>query len=342
MTLLALHNGGATSDDYEFVPPANSAANGTISGNTWTLPTGQREARLQIRAVDDGDNDDGESVTFVLTSLTGATGWSLGSAIQTVDITDNDGGVIGFAETKSKVREPASGTFIHHVDLSVSGMPATPFNLTINVSGSADFGPDADDDANAVFPVSISSASIENGTVKIPFTIRNDDDPETKEKVVLTIPSENNGLSGSGFSLGANTRHTIVIRANDNIVVFSSGAGTIAEGRATLFDITLSINQPLPAGATASVTLLALHNGGATSDDYEFVPPANSAANGTISGNTWTLPTGQREARLQIRAVDDDDDDNGESVTFVLTSLTGATGWSLGGATQSVNITDDD
>ena len=313
-----------------------------LSPSTVTFQPGETSKVVNLTAAEDDDNFN-ETVAVVLGGdfPDGVRYGEMQSHL--VTIVDNDvEGVVEFVRSRSRVSEPTTGTDIHNVSLSVSRVPAAPFDLAINVSGSAAFGPDADDDANASFPVSISSASIaKNGRVNIPVTIRGDDNHETEETIILTI--DNNGLSGSGFRLGAKTQHAIFIHASDNIIkFFPSGNGIIRESYATSFTINLYIENPLPAGTSARVELSALHSGGATSDDYELVSVADRAANGTVRGNTWTLPTGRRFATIEIRAVNDNIDDDNESVTFALTNLTGARGWSLGSGTQTVNIIDDD
>ncbi|MCY4052316.1 MAG: inverse autotransporter beta domain-containing protein, partial [Hyphomicrobiales bacterium] len=460
VALSAAHEGGATSSDYEFVPPADSSANGTISGNTWTLPTEQREARLQIRAVDDGEDDDDESVTFTLADLTGATGWSLGSAItqtvtitdndeadsaagprtksaiiwgdiftpggdidetiriivnentvqfasgastvaedvvggrhfvrvavdrptqevtlritasggsasdgsdysvdfdsnasvdassgtveipvtivndeiagegdetieltidaregdlpnrwrigsrttHTVTITDDDEGVIGFVETGSRVdSEPANGTSTHNVALAVSKLPASPFNLVINGAGGgggARFGSNANDDANAAPTVTVSSATVSGTTLNIPVTIRADSDSEIDETIVLTIPPNGNGLPASGFSLGANTQHTITIPANDNTIGFASSSDDSLDesDTAATATVTIEIEQQLQTSSVAGIVVA--QSSTVVDSDYSITGTGYDSDTGIL-----TLPANTSSVDLTVTVVDDD------------------------------------
>ncbi|MCY4053298.1 MAG: inverse autotransporter beta domain-containing protein, partial [Hyphomicrobiales bacterium] len=146
---------------------------------------------------------------------------------------------------------------------------------------------------------------------------------------------------GSGNLVHSSDVVRVTIQGHGNTIAFSSDTGSIAEENETSFNITLHIDEPLPAGTDASVTLA--RSGTATDDDYTLSPARGN--NGTLIDDVWTLPTETETATLQITAVDDsDDDDSGpERASFTLTNLTGATGWSLGSATiQHVDITEED
>ncbi|MCY4048702.1 MAG: inverse autotransporter beta domain-containing protein, partial [Hyphomicrobiales bacterium] len=258
-------------------------ASNTVSINT---------AQNPVWSINIHDSDlIGNERTINLTLTAPSVGGLGAQTTHTLTVTpDGDTGTVAFAQGTSSVGEPADadGTITHDVPLTISRVPANPFNLVIEGAGEggdAKFGPSASDDANADSTVSVSSATISGTTLNIPVTIRADSDPEIDEVIVLTIPSGRHGLPPGLFSLGSQLTHRITIPANDNTVAFTSSTGSIAEQNTTSFNITLGINQPLPAGTVASVDLTP--SGTAASNDYTRSPASGN--NGSISGDTWTL-----------------------------------------------------
>ncbi|MCY4031533.1 MAG: hypothetical protein OXF05_05395, partial [Hyphomicrobiales bacterium] len=345
ITLRVAASGGSATvtDDYTVVSMVTIAANDTM-------------AEIPVTIVDDDiAGEINETIELVLTTQDGdlPEGWRLGSrSTHTVTITDDDEGIIQFAETSSTVEELDNGISIGKVNLDVSHMPAVPLLLTITGAGEgadARFGPGVNDDADADTTVSIHSGSIVAGMemISIDVRVRADADAEIDEVIILEIPSgDGNGLSGSGFRPGTNRQHRITIPANDNTVSFAESTGTILEAGMTSFNIVFNINQPLPSGTNAQVVLTAVHNGGTMrGDDYTLAEASGN--NGALVDNdddtwTWTLPTGTGTAALAITAVDDDDNDDNETVTFMLADPTGVTGWAAGSGTLTIDIDDDD
>ena len=245
----------------------------------------------------------------------------------TLTIADNDTGTVQFAETQSRTSEQTAGP--HIVQLEVSGAPTSPFNLVIETGGSARFGPDASDDANAAFPVRINS----EGMFDIQVEIRDDLEPELDEEIVLTIPSGNNGLP-DGFTVGENNNtHTITILLNDNIVSLAEPADArIEEGENA--NIVVEVTQPFLAGVTRPLNLIV----GGNSGDIRFTPGTGTTYDGD-RGILSLLP-GQNRFEFTATANEEDGPELDEEVTFAISEHSQGLpeGWALGTTRQSITI----
>ncbi|MCY4053456.1 MAG: inverse autotransporter beta domain-containing protein, partial [Hyphomicrobiales bacterium] len=300
-------------------------------GSSVTVPVNGRTVNIPVTIIDDSVfGESGETIELTITGP--PDGWALVSpTTHVITITDNDSapsGTFGFAASGNAATASEGDTVSLTVRSTAAPAAGSPISFNWSVSPSGE--------------VATSSGS---GTITAPATsetfdieIVNDTVAETADEITVTLTD---GNASDNFTLNSGTAtHTITIAAEDNTIDFSSNTGTIAEQNTTSFNITLRINQPLPAGTVASVDLTP--SGTAASNDYTRSPASGN--NGSISGDTWTLPTGTGTATLEITAVADGvDEADPERVTFTLENLTGATGWSLGSATtQHVDISDAD
>ena len=310
---------------------ADGSATWDAAADTFTIGENGTSATLRMAFAGDGDFI---TDTYTLNLAEGAgfpsgEGWGISGASLVLVVEDPRPNVVGFA-TGNPVTVDEGDTITLTATVS-GGDPgvALPLGWSLTDSGD-DIGTDS---GSATIPANADSV-----TIDIPVT--QDAAAETAETFTVTLDGDN---LPDGFGLGSRSSHAFRINAEDNTLEFSSsaGTGTVAEGDATPFNITLDIEQPFPAGTNARVTLTPAHGGGASAGDYTLSVPSGSG--GSIRGTTWTLPTGTATATLEIMAVDDRVDDDNESVTFTLGNLAGATGWSLGDmTTQRIEITDND
>ena len=308
---------------------ADGSATWDAAADTFTIGENETSATLRMAFAGDGDFIT-DTYTLNLAEGTGFPsddGWGIAGARLVLVVEDPRPNVVGFA-TGNPVGVDEGDTITLTATVS-GGHPGVALPLGWSLTDSEDdIGTDS---GNITIPANADSV-----TIDIPVT--QDTDAEIAETFTVTLDGDN---LPDGFELGSRGSHEFTIKAEDNSLEFSSSAGTIEEGDATPFNITLDIEQPFPAGMNARVTLTPAHGGGASAGDYTLSVPSGSG--GSVRGTTWTLPTGTATATLEIMAVDDRVDDDNESVTFTLGNLAGATGWSLGSTTtQRINITDND
>ena len=310
---------------------ADGSATWDAAADTFTIGENETSATLRMAFAGDGDFD---TDTYTLNLAEGAgfpsgEGWGIADARLVLVVEDPRPNVVGFA-TGNPVSVDEGDTITLTATVS-GGDPGVALPLGWSLT-------DAEDDIGTDSGSATIPADADSVTIDIPVT--QDATAETAETFTVTLDGDN---LPDGFELGSRSSHEFTINAEDNSLEFSpgTGTGTVAEGDATPFNITLDIDRPFPAGTNARVTLTPAHGGGASAGDYTLSVPSGSG--GSVRGTTWTLPTGTATATLEIMAVDDRVDDDNESVTFTLGNLAGATGWSLGsGTTQRIDITDND
>ena len=138
-----------------------------------------------------------------------------------------------------------------------------------------------------------------------------DDADDDCEAVVLGL-----GTLPAGLSPGLHTTLRVELRDNDGTdtwhVSFEAAAYTAPEGGAASVAVVLSEpwkpREPPCSGGVAALTIpleAAAHGGGATAADYT-VP------------TSVTIPAGATRATFAVRATDDAEDDDGESVTLAM------------------------
>ena len=318
-TIAITPGGDATSDDYNFSVATGS---GSISGNTWTLPTGADSATLIIAAVDNSD-DDVSSKTLTLDFADGAlpVGWNVsGTASHSIFITDDDDaastGTVQFAHTESEATENASNVTLS-VPVIVAGTPATAFDLVVNV----DVSPSATTAMqNEDFTVPATLNISRSGNANLDVAILADDDAELAETIVLEIPSTGNGLP-DGFTLGAQTRHTVTIGANGNTIGFAQASSAAISENGGIATLTININNQISNGEN---TVMINVSGDAQATDYDIAGTRYNA-----STNILTLPTGEGTATLTVTAVNSPDDIGDKTLTLTLVERSLPNGWSI-------------
>ena len=163
--------------------------------------------------------------------------------------------------------------------------------------------------------------------------------PEYAENLIYTLEERAEGMlpEGRAFEEGR-TVLTFNIAPSDNTVTFAEPSpDSIAEGESTT--IVATINNPILAGKAAAITITP--GGTATrGTDYTL-----SVAGGSLSGNTWTLPTGVSTATLTVAAVPDgtaESPDEMIELAFAADTLPPSLppGWTAPEITHTITITD--
>ena len=304
-------------------------------------------ASFTIMANEDVDARN-ETFTLTLSALDPPDGWSVPpETTHTFRIIDDEGSgmlptmnTVGFE--KARVVASEGETPRPNLVLKDSnGMRTSPpvagaFRLFIKFDGST---PNSSGDIQ--FPA-LSTVDFRDGRAIVDgvrlaekFRIIDDGTAETEEMYKVVVESDaTNFPTGWAIEPGADVLE-IVILPSDNTITFGElAAGSIAEGASTT--VTATINEQIPAGETATIFV--------TPSDH-YVLSTTGTDNGSVSGNIWTLPTGQSDAELTITAVDDTTINADKALTIGFGAHSLPSGWSAEDTVPNganLTITDND
>ena len=274
---------------------ATSGSDYTALSGTLAVAKGATTATIPVAIVDDGANEDAETVVLTLSA---GSGYKVGSpGTHTLTIAASDAPTASFASASQSVQED-SGT--SNVTVNLSPAPASDITLAYTVDGTATSGSDYTALSGTV------AVPKDATTATIPVAIVDDGANEDAETVVLTL------AAGSGYQVGSPDTHTLTIAASDPLTAsFASASQTAQEGSGTS-NVTVNLS-PAPA---ADITLAYTVDGTATSgSDY-------TALSGTVA-----VPKGATTATVPVALIDDSLKEDSETV--VLTLATGS-GYEVG------------
>ena len=293
---------GGVTLSYRVSGSASSGSDYDALSGTVTVPAGQRNARIQIVTKVDSINEPTEDVILMLIpSADYAIDPTPGANSHTLMITDTDTPAASFAQPTDNKREP-SGT--HPVAINLSPAPHQDITINYTVTGTATAGPNAD------FTI-VNSGTVEAKagakTVRIPIKIRNDNDQEGDETVIITLNT------GTGYRLGTQSTHTLTIKDDDAPTVSFDRRSDGQPENVGTYNVLINLDRPASAGLTISYTVA----GSATAG-----PDFSIASSGTV-----TVTQGERTATIPIRVIDDSNNEGDESVILTLQP---GTGYSIG------------
>ena len=298
ISITATDRGGATSADYS-VP------------QSVTFNAGETSKTVTFTAVDDVEDDDGESVKLGFGTL--PEGVSEGSRDEvTVSIGDDDDPIVtvmyGLAAYTVDEGEAQQVT----VTLSADPERTVVIPVTATLQGGA---------TSADYSGVPDSVTFNAGETRktITFSATQDAVDDNDESVLLGF-----GTLPEGVSEGSLNEATVSIDDDDVAVSFGHDSYTVDEGRTEDVTVTLSEDPE----RTVTIPITATLQGGATSADYS-VP------------QSVTFNAGETSKTVTFIATQDAVDDDGESVLLGFGTLPeGVSEGSLNEAT--VSIDDDD
>ena len=283
--LTTMLRGGATGGDYSGIP------------DDVMFTSGQMQRTFTVTAVDDSDDDDGESVRIGFDEL--PSGYAQGSpAMTTVALLDDEGSrrvVVGFTthtayvverrESESRFwvpvrldREPLRSVTIPLVVTHLGGATAADYS---GIPASVTFGPN---DTKADFFMRV-----------IP-----DEEREIGEGLRIDFGDLPSSVSKDWWA----PYETIefVDDLLDSTVWFGTDAYTATEGAAAA-QVSIHLDAPVKL-EPLDVGLVLRYGGGATAADHGSIPAVVRFA------------IGERTKTITVAATNDSDDDDGESVTL--------------------------
>ena len=277
---------------------------------------------IPVSITDDALVEDAETVVLTLASGTGYTRDS--PSVHTLTITDNDndsgggGGVGGGTPQASFSSSSSSGAEdvgTQNVQVNLSPAPQSSITIAYTVGGTASSGTDY-----ARLPGSVQAGA--NATsVIIPVSITDDALVEDAETVVLTLNS------GTGYTVGSPSAHTLTITDNDNDNDNDSGGGGGVGGGgapSVSFETTLSgaaedagtqnVQVNLSPAPQSSITIAYTVGGTALSGADKDYTPLSGSVSAAANATSVNIP---------LTLADDMLDENDETVVLTLTSGVG-------------------
>ncbi len=294
------------------------------NSGTLSIAAGASSATIPVAINDDSATENAETVIL---TLSGGTGYTPGSTtVHTLTINDNDNAsqpAASFTSAASSAAESA-GTRNVTVNLS-SGAPSGGVTIGYSATGTATGGSGNDFTIQNSGTLSIAAGAT---SATIPVAINDDNARESAETVILTLSS------GTGYTLGSPTVHTLTINDNDGSgpalpsASLASASSSAAESAGTR-NVRVNLSSAAPSGGLSvrySVTGTATAGSG---NDFTI---QNS---GTLS-----VAAGATSATIRVAI---NDDSARESAETVILTLTSGTGYTLGSPTvHTLTITDND
>ena len=300
------------------IPITHTPQSGADSPADYTVPpsvtfnTGQMSQTITFEAIQDDVDDDGESVLLGFGApLPG--GVSLGTTgTTTVSITDDDGAGVSVSESSLTIAEGSSGTYTIVLD----SQPTATVTVTINDPSNTDVTAE---------PASLTFSSTDWNTPKtVTVNAAQDADAEDETATVThTVTSTDSIYSGA-------SANSVAVSVTDDevpvTVQFGATTYEVVEGETVTVAVTLSADPE----RTVVIPITHTPQSGADSPADYTVPPS------------VTFNTGQMSQTITFEAIQDDVDDDDESVRLSF-GMTLPPAFSLGTTTQAtVSITDDD
>ena len=317
--LTKTHRGGATAADYSGVP------------SNVTFTAGQTRRTFTVTATDDADKDGGESVQLGFGTL--PAGYAPGARrTATVTLVDDDANlIVNFGtERHTTVKVLESDTVWHRFIFSLStsrygppnGNPQQPVTIPLVVTHR---GGTTTEDYEGI-PSSVTFAVGESVTS---FSMRAipDGRRETGEGLRLDF-----GPLPAGVRAGTWGPYETIEFVDQELpgytVLFGAEAYTATEGGAPA---RVSIHLSEPVEIEPLVVRLVVTHVGATAADYTGIP------------KSVRFEVGEQTQTITVKATDDTDDDDGESVTLsFVNDPNGRVRVRTGPASATVALADND
>ena len=309
----------------------------TTASGTLEFTTGQTSKTIDVTTLEDSFNEASETYTLTLTSVSGVTGVSLGTASATGTIADDDALTAALGTHTANVAEGGAATF--EVELS-GGTSTAEVEVTFAVDGDSTAASGTDYTAPASWKLTLAAGE-GSGTITI-ATLDNDGVLDPDETLVVKLTSATTDTRT--VTVDATAKKTATIREEDTRTV-SVGPVLVADDDQTPEDET-DDKSAVEEGETASfVVTLSGEVSGTVSVPYTTANGTAESGTGkdyTTASGTLEFTTGQTSKTIDVTTLEDSLNEADETYTLTLTSVSGVTGVSLGTASATGTIADDD
>ena len=308
----------------------------TTASGTLEFTTGQTSKTIDVTTLEDSFNEASETYTLTLTSVSGVTGVSLGTASATGTIADDDALTAALGTHTANVAEGGAATF--EVELS-GGTSTAEVEVTFAVDGDSTAASGTDYTAPASWKLTLAAGE-SSGTITI--TTLTDQVLDPGETLIVKLTSASTDTRT--VTVDATTKKTATIREEDTRTV-SVGPVLVADDDQTPEDES-DDKSAVEEGETASfVVTLSGEVSGTVSVPYTTANGTAESGTGkdyTTASGTLEFTTGQTSKTIDVTTLEDSLNEADETYTLTLTSVSGVTGVSLGTASATGTIADDD
>ena len=282
---------------------------------TVTFASDETRQSFTFTPVDDAIDDDGERVRLALGApprlVTNGT-----TRAATVSITDNDTRGVTVTPTSLRIDEGATGEYT----VVLGSEPTADVTVTIDAPTNTDITVDRPSltftSSNWSSPQRVEASGSED----------TDDADDTGTITHAVSGGDYAGVRADPVSVTVLDDEDPQVR-----VEFDRETGAVAEGGGA---ITFTVRLSKDPERTVTIPIRVTHHSGASSLDYTLSVDGDAATSVTFS-------SGERSKQITLTAVDDEIDDDGESVTLGFGGLPG--GVAAGTDNEvTVSITDDD
>ncbi|MCC6435562.1 MAG: hypothetical protein IT196_11075 [Acidimicrobiales bacterium] len=304
----------AVTVDYAFSHVLTDNGDISLANGALTFAPGETSKTINGDILDDTADEPSETFTLTLSNPVNAV---LGSTtVHTYTILDNDiAPGVGFKLDNSGGPESATPASLEVVLSEASGKTAT---VDYTVTGGTATGGGTD------YTLATGTLTFTPGDVSenVSITVVDDSDSELDETIRVTLGAPSNAF------LMAHGNHTYTIEDNDAPTVgFTTGTSTSAESADSA-----SLNVVLSGPQSDAVTVDFAVSGTSTA--------TNGGVDYTLADGTLTFAAGETSKPINLDLVDDELDENTETVVVDLSSPAGATLGAIVSRTHT--LTDND
>ena len=306
----------------------------TTAGGTLQFTSGQTSKTIEVTTLEDTLNEADETYTLTLTNVTGVSGVSLGTASATGTIEDDDTLTAALGTHTGNVAEGSDATF--EVDLSGgTSTAAVEVSYAVDTSSTATSG----DDYTAPGGKLTIAAGASSGTITIETLTDQVLDPG--ETLVVKLTSATSG--SRTVNVDATAKTTTI--GDSGMETVSVGPVLVEDDDQTPEDET-DDRSSVEEGETASfVVTLSGEVSGTVIVTYTTENGTAESGTGkdyTTAGGTLQFTSGQTGKTIEVTTLEDTLNEADETYTLTLTNVTGVSGVSLGTASATGTIEDDD
>ena len=308
----------------------------TTASGTLEFTSGQTSKTIEVTTLEDLLNEADETYTLTLTGVTGVTGVSLGTASATGTIEDDDALTAALGTHTASVAEGSEATF----EVDVSGGTSTADVVVIYAVDTSSTATAGDD-----YTAPSGKLTITAGESSATITIGTETDVvlDPGETVVVKLTSATTDTRT--VTVDATAKKTATILEQDTVTV-SVGAVLVVDDPQTQNVDETDDKSSVEEGETASfVVTLSGEVSGTVSVTYTTANGTAESGTGkdyTTASGTLEFTSGQTSKTIEVTTLEDLLNEADETYTLTLTGVTGVTGVSLGTASATGTIEDDD
>ena len=307
----------------------------TTASGTLQFAAGDLSKTIEVTTLEDVLNEASETYTLTLTGATGVSGVSLGTASATGTIEDDDALTAALGTHTANVAEGSEATF--EVDLSGGTSTAA---VEVNYAVDSDTTATSGDDYTAPSGKLTIAAGQSSGTITIGTNTDQVHDPG--ETVVLKLTSATTATRTVNVDDAAKVTTTI---GEEGMETVSVGPVLVEDDDQTPEDET-DDKSSVEEGETASfVVTLSGEVSGTVSVTYTTANGTAESGTGkdyTTASGTLQFAAGDLSKTIEVTTLEDVLNEASETYTLTLTAATGVSGVSLGTASATGTIEDDD